>query len=343
MSSEKYHIGLDIGANTIKAVLLSPTKTGFVVDRFHYQTFEGIVTENGAINDYGELVNRILETIDEKFPTNKVAVALKGPSVLVRKMLVNNDSLGDLGEFRWIANQYACVEPEEMSIDFEVLPSQDLYNHTSIVMTAAKKDIITDFVSVIESAKLVPYVIESEAMSIVRLFRALKRDNNLETQMILHVGYIGSLVILMKNGFFDYCREVSRGGKYFTDLIKHDLEVDDAVAEKIKIYPEEYSDPDKVRNTLDKIFFIEFIQEVDYILKFYQLRGGSLPNHIYLSGSACQTFGLEKSLHEKYSVPIEYLNPWEFIVLPENTAKIHPDKKYSYSVVLGLALHGLVY
>ncbi len=137
--SDKYHIGLDIGANTIKAVSLSPTKTGFVVDRFRNNTFEGVVTENGIINDYGELVNRILETIDASFPVRTVAVALKGPSVLVRKMLVNNDSLGDLKEFRWIADQYACVEPEEMCMDFETLPSQDLYNHTSIVMTAAKK------------------------------------------------------------------------------------------------------------------------------------------------------------------------------------------------------------
>ena len=341
--SDKYHIGLDIGANTIKAVSLSPTKTGFVVDRFRNNTFEGVVTENGIINDYGELVNRILETIDASFPVRTVAVALKGPSVLVRKMLVNNDSLGDLKEFRWIADQYACVEPEEMCMDFETLPSQDLYNHTSIVMTAAKKDIITDFVSVIESAKLQTYAIESEDMSIVRLFRALKKTNNSEIQLILHVGYIGSFVILMKNGFFDYCREVSRGGKYFTDLIKHDLDVDNATAEKIKINPEEYSEPEKVRTTLDRIFSIEYIQEIDYVLKFYLLRGGSLPNHIYLSGGACQTFGLEKSLREKYGVPVEYLNPWEFIVLPENTGKVQQKDKYSYSVVLGLALHGLVY
>ena len=327
--SDKYHIGLDIGANTIKAVSLSPTKTGFVVDRFRNNTFEGVVTENGIINDYGELVNRILETIDASFPVRTVAVALKGPSVLVRKMLVNNDSLGDL--------------KEEMCMDFETLPSQDLYNHTSIVMTAAKKDIITDFVSVIESAKLQTYAIESEAMSIVRLFRALKKTNNSEIQLILHVGYIGSFVILMKNGFFDYCREVSRGGKYFTDLIKHDLDVDNATAEKIKINPEEYSEPEKVRTTLDRIFSIEYIQEIDYVLKFYLLRGGSLPNHIYLSGGACQTFGLEKSLREKYGVPVEYLNPWEFIVLPENTGKVQQKDKYSYSVVLGLALHGLVY
>ncbi len=341
--SDKYHIGLDIGANAIKAVLLSPTKTGFVVDKICNNSFEGTVTENGAITDYGELVNRILEIIDDTFPVRVAAVALKGPSVLVRKMLVNNDSLGDLKEFRWIADQYAYVEPEEMCIDFETLPSQDLYNHTSIVMTAAKKDLITDFVSVIESAKLQPCAIEAEAMSIVRLFRALKKANNSEIQLILHVGHVGSFVILIKNGFFDYCREVSRGGKYFTDLIKHDLDVDSETAEKIKINPKEYSDPEKVHTVLDRIFSIEYIQEIDYVLKFYLLRGGSLPNHIYLSGGACQTFGLEKALVDKYSVPVEYLDPWKFIVLPETAGKVHQQEKYSYTVVLGLALHGLVY
>lgn len=341
--SEKYHIGLDIGTNAIKAVLLSATKTGFVVDKLRNKTFDGVVTENGVINDYGELVNRILDTIDDSFPVRSVAVALKGPSVIVRKMLVNNDSLGDLKEFRWIADQYVYVEPEEMCMDFEALPSQDLYNHTSIVMTAAKKDTITDFVSVLESAKLQPYAIEAEAMSIVRLFRALKKTNSLETQLILHVGHIGSFVILIKNGFFDFCREVSRGGKYFTDLVKHDLDVDSETAEKIKINPDEYSNPDKVRNTLDRIFSIEYIQEIDYALKFYQLRGGSLPHHIYLSGGACQTFGLEKALHDKYGVPVEYLDPWDFIVMPESAGRIKPTEKYSYSVVLGLALHGLVY
>ncbi len=337
------HIGLDIGANIIKAVLLSTTKTGFIVDKFRVKTFDSVVTENGSINDYGELVNRILETVDETFPTNEVAIALKGPSVLVRKMLVNNDSLGEMGEFRWIADQYICIEPEEMSIDFETLPSQDLYNHTSIVMTAANKDVVTDFVSVVESAKLIPYAIEAEAMSIVRLFRALKKSNNIDTQMILHVGYVGSIVILLRNGYFEYCREVSRGGKYFSDLLKHDLDIDDETAERIKINPEEHSDPEKVRATLERIFTIEYIQEIDYVLKFYLLRGGSLPNHIFLSGKSCQTFGLEKALREKYTVPLEFLNPWDFIELPDSVGRIHPEDKYSHSVVLGLALHGLVY
>lgn len=341
--SEKNHIGLDIGTNSIKAVLLNPTKTGFVVEKLRNQTFDGVVTENGVINDYGELVNRILDTIDDYFPIRSVAVALKGPSVIVRKMLVNNDSLGDLKEFRWIADQYVCVEPEEMCMDFETLPSQDLYNHTSIVMTAAKKDTITDFVSVLESARLQPYAIEAEAMSIVRLFRALKKANSSETQLILHVGHIGSFVILMKNGYFDYCKEISRGGKYFTDLVKHDLNVDGETAEKIKINPDEYPNPTKVRNALERIFSIEFIQEIDYALKFYELRGGSLPNHIFLSGGACQTYGLEKAMHDKYGVPVEYLDPWEFIVMPESVGKIKQTDKYSYSVVLGLALHGLVY
>lgn len=341
--SDKYHIGLDIGANSIKAVLLNSTKTGFVVDKFLSNTFDGSVIENGVINDYGELVHRILETVDVSFPVRMAAAAIKGPSVIVRKMLVNNDSLGDLKEFRWIADQYACVEPEEMCMDFEVLPSQDLYNHTSIVMTAANKDLVTDFVSVIESAKLQPCVIEAEVMSIVRLFRALKLADSTKRQLILHVGNAGSFVIIIKNGFFDYCMDINRGDKYFTELIMHDLDVDNETAEKIKIHPDEYSEPGKAYDTLNRIFSIEYIQEIEYVLKFYLLRGGSLPNNIYLSGSGCQTFGLEKALFEKYGVQVEYLDPWNFITFQDSHGKIDPINRYSYSTVLGLALHGLVF
>ena len=341
--SDNFHIGLDIGANSIKAVKVASTKTGFFVDKFKHTDFSDVVTENGAVMDYGELVKRLNDLIDVSFGTKEVAIALKGPSVLVRKMLVNNDSLGDIGEFRWIADQYAYVEPEEMSIAFETLPSQDLYNHTSIVMTAAKKDTITDFVSVMESASLIPKVIESEAMAIVRLYRTLYNKNTVDIHMILHVGYVGSFIILTKNGMFDYCRELSRGGKYCTELIMHDLEVDEATAEEIKIDPEKHSNPDKVIETLERIFDIEFIQEVEYVLKFYLLRGGSLPDKIYLSGGACQTIGLEKALREKYKVSVEYIDPWDKITMEESVGSVTELGRYTYNVALGLALHGYVY
>lgn len=341
--AENYHIGIDIGTNVIKAVQLGVTKTGFVVERLRVVDYENVVTENGAIMDYGELVHRLVEIVDDGFSTKEVAVALKGPSVLVRKMLVNNDSLGELGEFRWIADQYAYVDPEEMCIDFEALPSQDLYNHTSIIMTAANKDVVTDFVSVIESARLIPKVIEPEAMSIVRLYRTLHKNSPAEINMIIHVGYVGSYVIIMKNGFFDFSREVSRGGKYFLEMIRHDLDVDEAEAERIKNDPSSYENQEKLTSVFERIFAIEYVKEIDYVLKFYMLRGGSIPNNIYLSGVDCQIQGLEKALREKYGVPVEFLDPWQLITLPEKAGKIKQEDKYSYSVVLGLALHGQVY
>lgn len=341
--AESSHIGIDIGTNVIKAVLLGVTKTGFVVEKLRVVDYDNKVTENGAIMDYGELVHRLVEIIDSSFPTKDVAIALKGPSVLVRKMLVNNDSLGELGEFRWIADQYAYVDPEEMCIDFEALPSQDLYNHTSIIMTAANKDVVTDFVSVIESARLVPRIIEPEAMSIARLYRTLHKNSAAKVNMVIHVGHIGSYVIFMKNGFFDFSREVSRGGKYFIEMIRHDLDVDEETAENIKNHPLEYEDQEKLTSVFERIFGIEYVKEIDYVVKFYMLRGGSLPDNIYLSGVDCQIPGLEKALREKYTVPVEFLDPWKVISLPDKVGRIKPEDRYSYSVVLGLALHGQVF
>ena len=342
MSKNDFTVGLDIGARAIKAVLLNSTKTGFVVEKFHTIDFETDVTDDGSIVDYGELVHRLGEVVDASFPTRNVGIALKGPSVIIRKVNVNNDSLGDLGEFRWIAEQYAAVEPEEMCLDFETLPSHDLYNHTGIVMTAAQKDVVTDFVSIVESARLVPVVIEAEAMSLVRLFRSVVKDYE-ETQMILHVGYVGSFVIILKNGLFDYSREISKGGKFFTDILVSDVGVTKEQAEIYKFSPEESDQADQIVTTLDRVLSIDYAKQVEDVIILYKLRHGDDPKNIYLSGGSCLVNGLAKALQDKFNIPVEYLDPWKVIHLPNNVYEIKDEERYSYSTVLGLALHGKVY
>lgn len=342
MAKNDFTVGLDIGARSIKAALLNTTKTGFVVEKFRTIDFETDVTDDGSIIDYGELVHRLVEVVDSSFQTNNVGIALKGPSVIIKKVNVNNDSLGEIGEFRWIAEQYAAIEPEEMCLDFETLPSHDLYNHTSVVMTAAQKDVVTDFVSIVESARLVPVVIEAEAMSLVRLFRAVVKDYE-ETQMILHVGYVGSFVILLKNGLFDYSREVNQGGKSFTDILVSDVGITKEEAEKYKFSPEESDKTDEIVNTLDRVLSIDFVKKVEDVILLYKLRHGDDPKNIYLSGGSCLVYGLSKALQSKFNIPVEFLDPWKIINMPSNIHEIKDEERYSYSTVLGLALHGKVF
>ena len=345
MMKESLHVGLDIGANVIKAVLLERTKTGYILNHARINKLSYAAIENGVIIDFGELVHGVIDVMRNNiFETNKVAIALKGPSVIVRFVGVYTDSREDLAEnFLWIVNQYGDIDPEEMSIDFEVLGGAEVFNRANVLFTAAKKDTVTDFVSVLESSKVEPYVIEAEALSLVRLYRGLDYPKS-GTTMIIHVGYVGSLIIFIKDGRFSFCKEMASGGKVFTDVVRQDLGISEQEAEKIKINPNLHSDPQAVREIINRVASIDFVLAVDSIYKFYTLKNGLPPDRIFLSGGACETFGLKEALTAKYSVPVEFLNPWKIIELSgEYQGFFDSDNRFAYNVALGLALHGRVF
>lgn len=345
MSNDELHVGLDIGANAVKAVLLGVNKNGFILEQARISKLANSSIENGMIMDYGELVRGITDVMrNDIFKTDRVSIALKGPSVVVRRVAVYTDNRDELSEtFLWSVNQYGDIDPEEMSVDFEVLGGAELFNSADVLFTAAKKDVITDFVSVLESSKTVPAVVEAEALSLVRLYRGLNYPKK-DTTMLIHVGYVGSLVIFIKDGRFDFCKEINCGGKSFSDMIKHDLGVDDKEAERIKIDPNLYDDPKAVMDIINRVVTIEYLLETDSVYKFYTLKNGQPPARIFLSGGASETAGLKEALTAKYSVPVDYLNPWKNVALaPEYEDFFNTDNRYTYNVALGLAMHGHVF
>lgn len=345
MANEEFHVGLDIGANAVKAVLLSKSKSGFVLEEARMSKLSYSAVENGKIMDFGELVHGIIDVMRNNiFGTNKVNIALKGPSVVVRRVSVYTDSREELYEsFLWVVNQYGDIDPEEMSVDFEILGGAETFNSADILFTAAKKDVIIDFVSVLESSNVKPAAIEAEALSIVRLYRGLDYPKS-DTTMIIHAGYVGSLIIFIKDGKFNFCKEIACGGKAVTDIIKHDLNVDDQEAEKIKLDPNVYNDPKAVTDIINRAITIEFVLATDSVYKFYTLKNGKPPERIFLSGGASETFGLKEALSAKYSVPVDFLNPWKSIeVKGEYVDFFNTDNRFSYNVALGLAMHGKIF
>ncbi len=337
--------GLDIGANSIKAVAIEPTKTGFTLLAASDCRLNADSTENGLVADYGELVQGI-KTITEKgsFPSKYVATALKGPSTFARRLSVYSESVSELNEtFPWIIDQYVCLDPEEMSLDFEILGEGERYRHIKLLVVGARKDTVTDIVSVIESSKMIPRVIEPEAMSMARLFRAVSPVKT-GTCLLLHIGYVGSAAVLLSDGVFDFSGEIDLGGRKCTDIVMEELGLGRDEAERVKKDPGSHSDPEAARIALMDKFCRPLAVQAEKILKLYSYKGGGSPYKIMLSGGACETFGLTDALSEKFSVPVEYLDPWKVVDMSKELEKtVEASGRYAYNVAVGLAMNGKVY
>lgn len=338
-------IGVDIGAKSIKVCELITTQDGFELVTLVAHDLDELLTEDGFIIDFGEIVQAISYIRDNILISHtNIAIALKGSSTLVRRVYVYTEKVEELDEiFRWIADQYIPIDPEEYSLSYTVISSVDRYNHASILVAGAKKDTITDFISILESSKVTPKVIEPEALSIMRLYRALNLPKK-SISAIIHIGHIGSLIIFIKDANFDFSKEISIGGMFFSSKLSSSFNLPAQEIEHIKTNPINSKQASEIIECLEEILKKDFGSKLEEAIKLYQLRGGGDIENIYLSGGGATIFGLKEAIMTQFSIPVEFLDPWMIIDVPEKfELLVDSDMKYSYNVAIGLSMHRWVY
>src|SRR5206468_2457245 len=98
----------------------------------------------------------IREAIENgKIKTKNVAAAVSGHSVIVKKVSLPAMSREELDEqIRWEAEQYIPFDVNEVNLDFQILGGGNDEGQMEVLLVAAKKDLIDDYVQVIHEAGL---------------------------------------------------------------------------------------------------------------------------------------------------------------------------------------------
>ncbi len=343
MSNENRFVGMDIGQNAIRVVDLSATREGFKVESLHIAKTKTEFTEDGSVVDYGELVGAIKSLTEHaNYPNRPVVVALKGPAVIAKRLSVFVGNIDDFDEqFRWIVDQYAYIDQEDMAVDYKLIGASERYGYIDVVLIASKRDVLQDFISVTDGANIKLGAVEPEILALERMYKVLNLQQK-GVDAILHVGVLGSLIMFMKNGAFMFCKSIELGGKHFTDMLQSEMGLSYEDAEKYKFDPTSHAEPAKVFDELKRYSTYQYNVSVDKAVKFYQLLGGTEPSRFIMSGAASQTAGLAESLSEKYNVDVEFMDPWGKFELAEGIT-VDPSERYTYNIALGLALYDIVW
>jgi hypothetical protein len=119
-------------------------------------------------------VDAIREAIDTaKIKSKAAAAAVCGHSVIVKKVSLPAMTREELDEqIRWEAEQYIPFDVNEVNLDFQILETSDGEGQMDVLLVAAKKDLIDDYVQVISEAGLTPAVIDVAAFAVENAFEA---------------------------------------------------------------------------------------------------------------------------------------------------------------------------
>jgi type IV pilus assembly protein PilM len=340
-------VGLDVGSSSIKAVELSKKSKGKNFDLTHLGVAqvpaEAIV--QGAFLNSSAITEAIQEAIENaKIKTNNVAAAVCGHSVIVKKVSLPQMTRDELDEqIRWEAEQYIPFDVNEVNLDFQILETSDGEGQMDVLLVAAKKDLIDDYVQVIREAGLTPVAVDVAGFAIENAF-----EINYDTAPddVIGLVNIGAQVVninIMAGGVPCFTRDITTAGNQYTEEIQKALSISFEEAERIKLGGQGTDSQDVVPQEVEQAMQSvteTVIGEISRSLDFYAATTAeSRINKVYLSGGSAKVSGLEAAFHERTGLDVETLNPLSRMLPSDRFDQEYlDDMSAALSVGVGLAL-----
>jgi len=245
---------------------------------------------------------------------------------------------------RWEAEQYIPFDINEVNLDFQIIEGGDQEGQMDVLLVAAKKDLIDDYVHVITDAGLRPVVIDVAAFAVENAFEGNYDARSDEVVALVNVGSQTVNINILAKGAPAFTRDISTGGNAFTEEIQKALSVSWEEAERIKIgggAREESQDvvphevEQAVRGVTDTV-----IGEISRSLDFFAATAAdSRIAKVMVSGGGSRVSGFESAFQGKTNLPVARLNPLGRVV---STRKIDADLLEewgpSLAVAVGLAM-----
>lgn len=307
-------VGLDIGSRAIKAAQISEKKKGLTLERFGMIEIAPGYIEDGTIKE----PESVAETIRQLFKTfgikeHNVAISIGGYSVIVKKINVQTMSEDQLQEsIHFEAEQYIPFDINDVNLDFQILgESEHNPNQMSVLLVAAKKEMINDYINLIQLAGLNPCIIDVDAFALQNIFEANSDIEN-ENVALIDIGASKTSLNILKGKQSVFMRDVSLGCGQINQKIATLLNCSIEEAELIKfgdkadkIKGEELSD---IASSIVADWCTEIRRALDF---FYSTYPDDQIKQIIISGGGGNIKEFRQLLAVETSAEVKTINPFE--------------------------------
>ena len=319
--AKKNAVGLDIGSSSIKVVALKDTGRGHELVSFDVALLPPDAVQDGAIMNYSGVVEKIKELWKvNKIKQKDVALSVAGNSVIIKKISLPEMTAQELeNSIQWEAEQYIPFDINDVNVDVEILNPKAGQGQMDVLLVAAKKEVINDYVSVAQEAGLRPVVVDVDSFCIQNMFEMNYGFPPGETIALIDVGAAVININVIYDGMTSFTRDISMGGQLLTIEIQKQFNVSFEEAEHYKTGGDGNFSNSSIAREVAKLaerVSETLVTEVQRSLDFFAATTINADiTRIYLSGGASQLPHLVRSLERRLEVPVEYLNPFKNIVV----------------------------
>lgn len=343
LSKNGYLIGLDIGSSSVKFVELRKGKERPVLRQLGLAHLFPETIVEGAIIDRHDLINTI-KRLSSKFhiKNRKVAISVSGTPVIVKRVTLSYMTEEELDEtIGWEAEKYLSFDISEANIDYHIISSDEENNRLEVLIAAAKKEMIEEYLSIVTEAGLNVKVVDIDSFAVGNAYTFSHESIENETLILVDIGASLMNLNIVSSGETIFTRDVAIGGHNFTEDIQKQTGNTFEEAERLKRGLKRDSDQKTIVDNVIDAAMTSVSDEISKSINFYNTTfGRNEVSKIVISGGTALMEGLTQHIQESIGISTDIMNPFEGADINERTVDwdLIESSSPMFAVAFGLSL-----
>ncbi|MBA2686979.1 MAG: type IV pilus assembly protein PilM [Gemmatimonadaceae bacterium] len=304
---KKTTIGLDIGSGLIKVAVVDHAKGAPELVRVAITPLSSDAIVEGEVMDSGIVADAIRDAmVLAGVQSSNVVTAVGGREVIIKRIQTERVKEQQARELmRWEAEQHV-PDVESVEMDFQVLDPGSTTDEMSVLLVAAKKELVEAKIRLLNEAGLTPSIVDVDAFALHNAFEANYPDAMSGVVALVNIGHEVTTINVVDDGVPVMTRELLVGTRRFREDLQREHGLTAADAEALIRGYDRTSQLDAVLDRRGQ----EIAAGVERTAAFLTQtkRGGEL-RAVYTCGGGARAPGINEILGRVLRVPVELGNP----------------------------------
>ncbi|GMV11542.1 MAG: hypothetical protein AMXMBFR55_32760 [Gemmatimonadota bacterium] len=306
---KKTTIGLDIGSGLIKVAVIDHGRGEPELAKVVIMPLLADAIVEGEIMDPGIVTDAIRSAVEEAgLKTRDVVTAVGGRDVIIKKIQIERVKEQQARELmRWEAEQHVPFDMESVELDFQILDPDAEGMEMSVLLVAAKRDLIESKLRLLSDAGLDTAIVDVDAFALHNAFEVNHPDAMHGLVGLINIGHEVTNINILDDGVPILTRDITVGTRRFREDLQRERGLGADEAESLLQGYDRSAHLDAVIASRGE----EIAMGVERAAAFLasSSRSGGQLRAVYLCGGGARVPGLADALGSRLRIRVEQANP----------------------------------
>lgn len=305
---KKTTVGLDIGSGLIKVVVIDHSKAEPELVRVSIVPLMPDAIVEGEVMDtvmVSEAIQNAVASADLK--SKQVVTAVGGRDVIIKKIQIERVKEQQARELmRWEAEQHVPFDMESVELDFQILDPDDTGPDMSVLLVAAKRELVQSKMRILTDAGLEPAMVDVDAFALHNAFELNHPDAMDGVVGLVNIGHEVTNINILDGGVPILTRDLTVGTRRFREDLQRERGLGNEEAEAALRGYDRSPDLDSVMRSRGEEIAVGVERAVAFLASSSRI--GQMET-LFLSGGGARMPGITNMLADRLRLRVEQANP----------------------------------